>query len=461
MLFQIYGFAHKCAKKFLNKNKSKFKFISLNVDCNLLELEVEDNGAYINDIDLKKGQNLIESNALFPVENVIPLSGINLNENFNESFKRRKKENIRFGINESDSEKAWYEFINASFIGEKYKYGNLSMAAYILECQTWCLPSWIWTNAAIVRLYCKTGDIKKAQNLLNILIKLQDSSGGWIVRNDYSDVGAIPMLAPNDSAYIANNACLELYSATNEPKYLESAIRCADWIINTARNDGMVLLGFDVKRKIWKTENNIVDVGFTAGLFANLYEYTKKIEYLDFLRKFTNAYINLFYIKDKKGFTTSLDKNDNKIGGMFARGQAWALEGLIPAYRVLKNKELYDVINDTVDMLIQSQSECGAWHYNLTKPLMGFDCKGVPIIAYNILKWILLTKRKKEDLGCCNKALKWCIENTCSSINSDCYGGIFSYSTEGAIVHNMYTSTAMVYSSAYAIELKRMLEEIK
>ena len=61
---------------------------------------------------------------------------------------------------------------------------------------------------------------------------------------------------------------------------------------------------------------------------------------------------------------------------MFARGQAWALEGLIPAYRVLKNKELYDVINDTVDMLIQSQSECGAWHYNLTKPLMGFDCKG-------------------------------------------------------------------------------------
>ena len=168
MLFQIYGFAHKCAKKFLNKNKSKFKFISLNVDCNLLELEVEDNGAYINDIDLKKGQNLIESNALFPVENVIPLSGINLNENFNESFKRRKKENIRFGINESDSEKAWYEFINASFIGEKYKYGNLSMAAYILECQTWCLPSWIWTNAAIVRLYCKTGDIKKSSKSFKI-----------------------------------------------------------------------------------------------------------------------------------------------------------------------------------------------------------------------------------------------------------------------------------------------------
>jgi hypothetical protein len=33
----------------------------------------------------------------------------------------------------------------------------------------------------------------------------------------------------------------------------------------------------------------------------------------------------------------------------------------------------------------------------------------------------------------------------------------FRYSTEGAIVHHMYTSTAFVYTSAYAIKLKKML----
>lgn len=460
MIYQIYGFAHMCAKKILKKGRNEFKFISIVNDYERIEIEADDKG-YINDIELKKGKNLIEISSLYPVENIIPVKGVHLNTHFVESFKRRNNKKFKFGLKESNAEKAWYEFINASFIERKYRNSNLSMAAYILECESWCLPSWIWTNAAIVRLYCKIGEIEKAKNLLNTLINLQDGSGGWIVRNDYSHFGSIPMLAPNDSAYIANNACLTLYSVTKESKYLDVAVRCADWIIDTARDDGMVLLGFDTKKKVWKTENNIVDVGFTAGLFANLYKYTNNKRYLDFLYKFVNAYINLFFIKEKKGFATSLDRFDNRIGGMFARGQAWALEGLIPAYRVLRDKKLYHIIDSTVDMLVHYQTKDGAWHYNLTKPLMGLDCKGVSVIALNILEWITLNEETKERMESCEKALQWCLKHTCSSRESVCYGGIFSYTTEGAIVHNMYTNTAMVYASVYAIELKRMLEGLK
>lgn len=348
----------------------------------------------------------------------------------------------------------WDDFIKNSVIlgGE---YDGFLHAGYIAECNEWCLPSWIWTNAAIIREKCLVGKIQEAESLATLIAKKQQKCGGWVVRNDYDKQGPIPMLAPNDSAYIANNAFIKLFEITDKIEYLEIAIKCADWIIKTARPDGMVYVGYNMRNQKWVKNCVIVDVGFTAGLFANLARITNEKKYIDFLKHFIDRYIDLFYIPSKHGFCTSIDKEDHQQGGMFGRGQAWALEGLIPAYLLLKDKRIRLVIEETINNLINVQCSNGSWAYNLTKPLMGEDCKAVSVIAKNMMDWYQITLDERI-FHSAKKALDWCRLHTL--VDGEAKGGIFSFCMEGAIVQNLYTSCAFVYASAYAIELEHLLK---
>ena len=415
--------------------------------------EIEINGSYINDIEIDIPININKKN-LFSVENIVAIGS---NSNLKDSYVVKKNSNLSFGVNIKDAELAWESFLNTSIIPNGYKNGGLHYTGYIADdINEWCLPSWIWTNAALVRMYCNKGKTTNALQIADLLLKQQLECGGWIVRNDYKAEGAIPTLAPNDSAYIANNAFIELYKATNKAVYLNAAKKCADWIIETARPDGLVWSGYDMKNKNWVKDYIIVDTGFTAGLFANLYDITHDNKYKIFLEKFVSQFVKLFFNPSNKGFSTSLNRQDKQIGGMFARGQAWALEGLIPAYRVLKNEKLKQVIDVTISNLLGKQLQNGGWAYNFSKSLLGEDCKGVAVIAKNLMEWNLI-EQNDQVVKCAHKALDWCVKQTASS--GECKGGIFSFCMEGAVVHNFYTTTAFVYSSAYAIELYDMLKE--
>ena len=360
---------------------------------------------------------------------------------------------INKGIRQANCKSTWHEFIFHSIIAEEDSFSGFHFAGYIAESSEWCLPSWIWTNAAIVRLWCEIGEIEKAKNLASKLSSYQQVCGGWIVRNDYDARGAIPTLAPNDSAYIANNAFITLYETTKDEQYLKVAKHCADWIIETARPDGLVYTGYNTRDEKWDKDNVIVDTGFTAGLFAKLVELTGDRRYEDFLKRFVVRYIELFYMPDKRGFCTCIGKQNQHQGGMFARGQAWALEGLIPAYRVLKDERIKIVIQETIDNLLKQQLRNGGWSYNLTRKMMGEDCKAVSVIAKDMLDWYAYSKDARI-IKCAGKALQWCCEHTATA--SEAKGGIFSYSVEGGIVKDLYTSCAFVYASAYALELKEM-----
>lgn len=367
----------------------------------------------------------------------------------------QRREKIRIGAEAEAAPELWRNFIRASEISGGEWQHNLH-AGYIADCSSWCLPSWIWTNAAAVRCLCEEGCLDEACRLGELLLSEQCSCGGWVVRNDYDRSGAKPMLAPNDSAYIANNACLTLYMHTRDVKYLNAARRCADWIINTARPDGMVYLGYNMRDERWENDCVIVDVGFTAGLFARLYELTQEGSYKSYLKRFTERYIELFYEPGSHCFATSIDRNDKRQGGLFGRGQAWALEGLVPAYRITQDERLRIVIEANVEALLQQQLRNGAWPYNLAKPLMGEDCKAVSVIAKDLMDWYVIHPSPDIYIAA-QKALDWCCQHTATS--GEAAGGIFSYCLEGAIVHNLYTSTAFVYASAYAIELVKQLKQ--
>lgn len=441
---ELYGWVHKTAKRILKRNNelpNTVKLVSFPAASFSEGVYIASGSGFVNEVIYN---DQIKKDDVYPVENLV-----SSNTPFIPSFSGKS---ITFSSTKTleEASKKWERFITAAQIPEGYRNENLLYAGFIKEEGEWCLPSWIWTNAAIVRWYCTDGKIEKAKDLGDRLISLQQDCGGWIVRNDYGKEGVSPQLAPNDSCYIALSCCMELYQATGEEKYLRSAERCAAWVIETARDDGLVWFAYDTRKQEWVKNRNIVDTGFTAGLFAKLYEATGEEEYKAFLVRFIKKYIEVFYMPSEKCFSTAINGNDKQYGGAFGRGQGWALEGLIPAYRVLKDEGIRNVVNETIATLLRLQTPTGGWSYNLVKPSMGEDCKAVPVIARCLLEWYEIDKDERLIVAA-RKALDWCVKHTAA--DSIAEGGIFSYTIEGAIVHHMYTNTAFTYGSSYALEV--------
>lgn len=461
MIFELYGILHKNAKKVLKRNNElppTMKMVDFKVDKfdadGYCKIDMEKN-FFINDLEFAKNNLMLKKSQVYPIENLVPSR---FDRNYDASFIIRKKK-LKFSKSIDEASLKWDKFLSNSVIPTGYRNEGCHYAGFISECQEWCLPSWIWTNAALVRYYCLNDEKEKAKKLGDTIISQQLDCGGWIVRNDYTKAGVIPELAPNDSCYIALNCCLSLYETFNENKYLESAENCASWIIETARPDGLVHFGYDMKRSVWIEDRNIVDIGFTAGLFAKLYELTSNKKYFKFLEQFIESYIETFYIAEKKCFATAVDGNNSQKGGAFGRGQGWALEGLIPAYRVLRHSKIKIIIQETIDTLMKSQLKDGGWSYNLIKPLMGIDCKAVPVIAKCLVDWLFLEGDDPTIYNSVYKALEWCAKHTVTDGVAE--GGIFSYTIEGAIVHHMYTSTAFIYGSSYAAEVNLLINEFR
>lgn len=456
MRYELYGMIHKTAKRFLKKNNDlpdTVKLVSFPEEKLYGQEFVVEKADFINETAVNNDR--IQKSQVYPIENLV-------NSEFDSKYPvsfQKKRRTSAFATDLDTARKLWPNFLESSVIENGYRNAGMHYAGYIHECQAWCLPSWVWTNAAVVRYYCSTGEVEKAQKLGDLILEQQQPCGGWIVRNDYTREGVSPQLAPNDSCYIALNCCLALYECTREKKYLDSAVRNARWTEDTARPDGMVWFAFDTNKNKWIQDRNIVDTGFTAGLFAKLYEITGDEHYLTFLKRFTNAYVKAFYMPTEKCFSTAIDGNDRQYGGAFGRGQGWALEGLIPAYRVLKDENIKRVINDSVNTILRLQLENGGWSYNLLKPMMGEDCKAVPVIARCLLDWYRIGNPDGRLLDAAERSLQWCAKRT--ALDSEAAGGIFSYTIEGAIVHHMYTSTAFVYGSSYALEVYNGLMELR
>lgn len=436
--FILIGLAHKYFRLAIRgpRDVRKYKFIDFDVH----DAE-KNNEVFLFDFDEPK-----YSKVRFPVENAVLGPFNDRKASFQRNgIKSRTTATFKFDL--------WLHFIKNSRIPEGYFYSGLYYGGYILDGHRgWCLPSWVWTNGAIVRLYSRLGKKEMVAELADKFVKLQLDNGGWLVRLDYNLDDIVPVCAPNDSAYIAASVMLEAHELLGSKVYLNSALRCAEWVIETSLKNGLVSTAYDMKKRRWTSGNIIVDVGFTAVLFSKLilagHDSTGKFK--NFLDKFIAQYILCFFDSKTRLFHTSVNSQYKGEGGYFSRGQAWALEGLISAYLVSPTKELKMVIESTVMKLLELQCKGGAWHYNLSKKYLGLDCKGAPVIAKSLITWYNINPDVRI-LDSAKRALDWCKKNT--SLNEDrSLGGIFAYSMEGAIVHNLYSNATMVYTSAYAYE---------
>lgn len=360
----------------------------------------------------------------------------------------------------SNPREAWKFLIDSSVVPQGWRNEGLHLVCYSKKVRQWCLSDWVWTSAAVARHLHSVGDNAGTVRIADEFLRLQLSEGPWVVRFDYTGGVTVPTVAPNDSCYIARNALLPAWRATGDERYLIAARRCADWVIETASPSGLVYLGLDFARGKWIRERNIVDTGFTAALFADLYELTGEDAYRSFLGRFVDAYTDAFFDPDARLFATGIlgdGPSAKRTGGHFARGQAWALEGLIPAFRVLRDGTLKPVIDGVVDGLLDLQGKDGGWPYNLSRRLTGQDCKGTPVIARALAEWSAVSGRR-DAADSARRAISWCERHT--DLDGDCPGGIFSYCLEGAVTHYLYSEAAFVYSSSYALEALSILGKL-
>ena len=130
------------------------------------------------------------------------------------------------------------------------------------------------------------------------------------------------------------------------------------------------------------------------------------------------------------------------------------MEGMISAYELLKEKRIYEIVEDVTQSIIKRQRHSGGWYCNFQKSrsLMGEDCKGIACIGKALLDWSKYSEHKEELERSARKALSWCEEHT-----DEDTGMILSFSCNGAISHSLNTSTGMLYANAYALEIDSLL----
>ena len=371
-----------------------------------------------------------------------------------------RKTEVGGGVSATCCAELWETFIATSKIPAPWRNEGFHYSCFVLDENRWSSPSWIWTNAAIGRYYSMNGKIAQLSELADHFLQKQLACGGWVVRYDFkgSNNRLSQTVAPNDSAYICSNTLLPAFVATGEDAYLQSAIRCADWIMNHGHDEFLIRIGYELETASWDTSANIVDIGFSADLFVKLFQLTEEGHYLDFASRFIERYLSVFYL-GRGRLATAIDGNLKHRGtAVFTRGHAWALEGLIPYFAVTRDEKIRGVIDNIVALLIKLQRSDGSWlHLHRPGPLQllsGPDCKGTPVVAYSLVRWSGLNPLMKEDIRrSVSKALLWSMQNTATrGIGA---GGIFSWNSEGALAGRGLTSAACVYSSAYAAEIVR------
>jgi len=412
--------------------------------------------SYINDIEFCD-EILIERSQIYPNDNAIsPNLRIEL------AYQGINAKALHEPVSTCEIttyEELLHHFIYHAKIPQPWRNAGLYYAGYSLDQQQYILPSWIWTNGIVVEYLAKYGQTSDALDLANRLLDLQLDSGGWVVRYDYTDLklGVSPVVAPNDSAHCADHGLLTAYEVSGDAKYLLAAEKCAIWIMNDGHDDGLILHGYNVMKNQWETGFNIVDIGFSAGLFCSLYKYTGKKDYLDFAGRFLSRYIELFYRGDGV-FATSLKDNVRFGKGIFARGLSWALEGMIPYYELTNDPSIGKIVDDTVKFLLNNQCRNGGWRYNLRSDpvgwFSGYDNKGVPVIAASLDRWKKNRSQQAAQLdGAVRAAIEWSLRQ--ARKESPGRGGVFSCNFEGAVIHSPNTSVAFVYSNCYLSALMR------
>lgn len=219
------------------------------------------------------------------------------------------------GIDISGSFNAWFDLEK-----NNYPYVYTEISGYALTL--------------LLYLYKETGDniyLKRAQKVGNWLLKIQNYTGAFPTAFYLSDSSIRkPDSFLSFDAGMVFNGLANLYRHTNQEKYLISAKKAADWILNYQKKDGSIAAmiskdGSKIKdnEETWSSQPGSYHAKLAIG-YLNLHDLTKEENYLKAARKLCD-YALSFQQSNGQFFTYG------KIKGTNFHPHAYTAEGLFVA----------------------------------------------------------------------------------------------------------------------------------
>jgi len=350
--------------------------------------------------------------------------------------------------------------------------------------QCFRMPCWLWSDAPTVSVMLDTiksgrypeyhaqmeqlaRDICKVIMHTQILDKKEETYGAYVSRYRYyahSDYSFHKLLGPNDTSFTVKWAILPMYEYTGEGKYRNSAELALDWVAQVSRTMSFIPSHYYFESKVWE-DRAFVDTGFCVEGFQKYDALVPEGKYSELIKMIMDRYIEQFRLEN--GFY-----GQNYVPGkgvdhnLFARGQAWALEGLLACVRGgINTAEYLKEAKSLADKLIENQNIEGSWSWSMgnyepddeTKAGTGLCEKATGVLAYMLAELYILDGRLEERyLLSAKRAIEWC-ENHMMLDKEEGYGGIASESIASGITGLPFLNTATGYANAFYLLAKGVL----
>lgn len=367
---------------------------------------------------------------------------------------------------------ATLRFIQSSVVRDSMSpfFGGLH-TFFDFEADTFRMPHWIWSWGPSIKLLlaCSRLDrfpvaerkrcARTAEMIGHASLRFQEARPGH--RTDrLGTVRWDPVCAASgyreyitggsDANFLSGLGWIPLYEATGNDAYLRAAERLAEKTLELVEEFGVPPQDWDVRANDW-TEHTLDESGFGVEGFEALYRVTHDLRYRAGGKAYIDAHIQRFERPDGLWERKWLwRKQAAKETQFMTRGQGWALEGLISAFRLTGDSVYLEKACRLADVVLSHQQAQGFWFFifNDQEGRAGIGDKATALFAYLLSELFILTGDAKYKAAAAH-AVRWFSASLCRDQNSPGFGSCPVRSHQSAVVYRRYFPCSCVYASAF------------
>lgn len=377
---------------------------------------------------------------------------------------------------------------------------------YILNCQNKCPGSptyqglflfydlnesiyrrsdWIWTWGPAINLLLRASEIKEMQKaygqdfLLEKAKEIGTTSLNFVIRDQTNPAYGLPVCrhdpelilkggfekyaSPADSLFLCGWGWIPLYRKTGDKRFLTAAKLLVESVDRILGLDELVEQDYLLKLEKWK-DWTMDESGFGMEGLAEFYSIKKGDKYRRIGKKYIDKLLKFFQREDGLWERTyhhhSPDRESFGFNGKVkcgdyyknpancnTRGAAWAMEGLISAYTMLKEEKYLDYAEKMADHLLKWQQQDGFWYFLFDKS--GKDKaiseKGTAVWSHLFYRLYDITENENHLLAA-RKALKWLIKKQYNGVDNRATGGIVGSSPHSGVVYRQWFPMITTYT---------------
>lgn len=367
-------------------------------------------------------------------------------------------------------------------------YGGLFLF-YDLQANTYRRSDWIWGYGPSIKLLLEASKIPELANhfgyerlieaakligeaSLKFQIKDPDhpAYGLVICRYDpklYYERGFTGFASPADAHFLAGWGWVPLYEATGDIRFLDAAILQTEQIGRILTYDQIIEQDYILRINKWKNWT-MDESGFGMEGFAEVYKHAPEPKYREIAKDYLDGLIGVLEAPNglwyKNYHRNQPDRADDgwpagaPLGtavimkeGQTARGNGWAMIGLLAAHRMMPEGDVYlKKAEILAENIVNEQLMNGSFPFKLYSKgeNISISDKGTPLWSMLLYQLYRYTQDPKH-LQAAQSALIWGIQNQYHSEDINAIGGIVGDTWASGIVYRNYFPLTCTYGIAW------------